>query len=578
MAVTAFLLVTLAGTSLSSKVPGRWEKSASQSDDLFVRPMFMLRHAPGAMARLDDFISEVSTPGRPAYGKYLDMEGLKERFPVVKGAKNAVLAVLAKHGVGESSISVSASGDMVRAELPVAVARNMFASEFYLYEHPETQRRIVRASRPYTLPEEIREHVYMVGNLVEFPEVRRLIQVEMPEENGIFGNFGKDCGWTCGGRVTPQVLADRYNFNSSMVLSASGVDRGMAVAEFQGVYYDTSSLDFFQKRCSLTQKVQIDHQIGANYQWHCLTGDICIEALLDIEVGKAVSGGINLTNIFNSEYSLLEWAKQVDDLGDAGPLVHSISYGDDEVEQGDDAPSGMSGRAYMEATNAQFAKLAARGISVMVASGDQGVCGRSGCAKRFHPDFPASSPYVTVVGGTDFVVASQIGEEQSWENSGGGFSDEFARPAWQKQAVDSYLVAAAKAGNLPKDVAFNRTGRAYPDVAALGGQKNPYCIAAKILPFIEKMQGVAGTSASCPVFAALVARLNSARQAKGMPSMGFMNPWIYKHPEVFQDVTKGQNGGFTAMPGWDPTTGFGTPNFAAMLQAALESEEELLVA
>merc|ERR1719401_278749 len=99
----------------------------------------------------------------------------------------------------------------------------------------------------------------------------------------------------------------------------------------------------------------------------------------------------------------------------------------------------MSGRANMEALNIQFMKLAARGISVMVASGDQGVCGRSGCAKRFHPDFPASSPYVTAVGGTDFAVRSQIGEEEAWSDGGGGFSDQFARPAWQREAVESYV-------------------------------------------------------------------------------------------------------------------------------------------
>lgn len=95
------------------------------------------------------------------------------------------------------------------------------------------------------------------------------------------------------------------------------------------------------------------------------------------------------------------------------------------------------------------------------------------------------------------------------------------------------------------------------------------------------MQGVAGTSASCPVFAALVARLNSARKAKGMPPMGFLNPWIYQHPDVFHDVTKGVNGGgdegFAAMAGWDPATGYGTPNFAAMFQAALGSQTDMLV-
>jgi len=451
----------------------------------------------------------------------------------------------------------------------------MFSAKFSEYEHSQTQRRIVRAAGGYATPAQIDGHVYLVGNLKEFPDVRRLIQVEAPKDNSN-SDFGRDCGWWCGGKVTPGVLAARYGLNASDDLSASSGGSGMATAEFQGVFYNNASLDYFQSDCSLKQKVQVDHQIGTNSEWHCLTGDACIEALLDIEYAKAVSGGIPLTNIFSDDYSLLDWAKQVDNLGDAGPAVHSISYGTDEVDQGDDAPPGMSGKAFMEATNVQFAKLAARGISVMVASGDQGVCGRSGCARRFHPDFPASSPYVTAVGGTDFVTAGVIGEEQAWYASGGGFSDEFETPAWQRQAVEGYLAAAAKGGTLPEDAAFNRSGRGYPDVAALGGERNPFCIAAKILPLIEKMQGVSGTSASSPVFAAIVARLNAARLAKGLPRMGFLNPWIYQHPEVFHDVTKGLNdygggSGFSAAAGWDPTTGMGTPDFGGMLQAALKA-------
>eukprot|EP00927_Polykrikos_kofoidii_P055958 TRINITY_DN5013_c0_g2_i1.p1 TRINITY_DN5013_c0_g2~~TRINITY_DN5013_c0_g2_i1.p1 ORF type:complete len:588 (+),score=119.10 TRINITY_DN5013_c0_g2_i1:70-1833(+) len=571
-------LVTIVRASAWNGENNGWKKSPNANGDLTARPIFMLRHAPGFVARLHEFVEEVSTPGRPGYGKYLTMAELKERLPVADGAAEAVLTLLAEHGVDKSKVSLSASGDMLQAEMSSATARNIFSADLFLYEHSSSQRRIVRSEGGYTLPPRIEEFVYLVGNLIEFPDVRRLIQVEAPVEST---SFGSDCGWWCGGKTTPGVLSARYGFNSSES-GFNSADTGMATAEFQGVYYDTSSLDYFQQKCGLKEKVQVDHQIGSNLEWHCLTGGVCIEALLDIEYAKAVSGGITLTNIFNDDYSLLDWAKQVDDLGDDGPSVHSISYGDDEVQQGDDAPSGMSGKEFMEATNVQFAKLAARGISVMVASGDQGVCGRSGCGKRFHPDFPASSPFVTAVGGTDFAVKSVIGEEEAWSSSGGGFSDEFETPTWQRQAVERYLASASNAGKLPADSYFNRTGRAYPDVAALGGERNPFCISAKILPFVEKLQGVAGTSASSPVFAAIVARLNAARLAKGMPRMGFMNPWIYKNPSVFHDVTKGVNNnegshGFAAMIGWDPATGMGTPFYDAMLHAALQPQTDELV-
>ena len=82
----------------------------------------------------------------------------------------------------------------------------------------------------------------------------------------------------------------------------------------------------------------------------------------------------------------------------------------------------------------QFMKAGARGISVLFASGDQGVCGRSGCGfleKRFKPDFPGGSPYITAVGGTNFATKSVIGAETAWSGSGGGFSDTFAIPSYQ---------------------------------------------------------------------------------------------------------------------------------------------------
>merc|ERR1712187_1105684 len=108
--------------------------------------------------------------------------------------------------------------------------------------------------------------------------------------------------------------------------------------------------------------------------------------------------------------------------------------------------------------------------------------------------------------------------------SGGGFSNFFRRPSWQDTAVNSYLNSAAGGAGLHEAKRFNKSGRAYPDVAALGGQSNPFCVASKMFPgVIETMEGVSGTSASAPVFAGLVARLNAARTAKGMPRMGLLN-------------------------------------------------------
>jgi len=157
----------------------------------------------------------------------------------------------------------------------------------------------------------------------------------------------------------------------------------------------------FKKTCATKQNITVDKLIGSNTGIKCklpLFGQTCLEALLDIEYIKAVGGGIPLTNIYVKDFSLLNWAMEIDALDDKDlPMVHSLSYGNDERQQ--------TSAAFMDSVNAQFMKLGARGVSLLAASGDQGVWGRSGVygSGRFNPDFPAGSPYITAVGGTDFV-------------------------------------------------------------------------------------------------------------------------------------------------------------------------------
>lgn len=85
---------------------------------------------------------------------------------------------------------------------------------------------------------------------------------------------------------------------------------------------------------------------------------------------------------------------------------------------------------------------------------------------------------------------------------------------------------------------------------------------------------VAGTSASTPVLGAIVAKLNEARLAAKKPPMGFLNPFIYKNPDAFMDVTSGMNNGigkvgFSAIKGWDAATGVGTPDYTKLAAAAM---------
>eukprot|EP00472_Partenskyella_glossopodia_P012154 CAMPEP_0197522464 /NCGR_PEP_ID=MMETSP1318-20131121/7607_1 /TAXON_ID=552666 /ORGANISM="Partenskyella glossopodia, Strain RCC365" /LENGTH=546 /DNA_ID=CAMNT_0043074861 /DNA_START=153 /DNA_END=1793 /DNA_ORIENTATION=- len=498
---------------------------------------------------LEDILLQVSDPDHENYGRYLNVSDVTKVLNVSEARVEKIRRYFLGHGAVRTD--VHPNGDMIFLTMPVSAIEDSLNTELHIFQHKERSSvQIIRSRRGYSVPRHISEDVMMIGELVQFPRLRprRLNNLTGTGR----GTWPNDCASEarCQGLVTPGVLAKRYKLNKS---SSNEKVQGntMAVAEFQGQYFDPTDLKLFGDACNVPTTV--DKVIGGNQP------SAGVEAELDIEYIKAVAPGIELTVVYNNQYSLLNWAGEITKSDDS-PLVHSVSYGNDEAQQ--------TSVEYMISANTGFMKAGAMGRSILFASGDQGVCGREGCGgifskKSFKPDFPAASPYITAVGGTDF-LGDAIGDETAWTFGGGGFSDTFGIPAYQKQAVEAYKAAAD--ANLPPQALWNATGRGYPDVAALGGEKAPYCIATS-----GGFNGVSGTSASSPVVAGVFAILNGVRLKAGKKPLGFLNPLIYKNPNAFQDVSHGCNKadfqyGFNAVKGWDAATGHGTPDYEALLK------------
>ena len=130
-------------------------------------------------------------------------------------------------------------------------------------------------------------------------------------------------------------------------------------------------------------------------------------------------------------------------------------------------------------------------------------------------------------------------------------------------------------GTIPTDGGiYNRAGRGYPDVSAVG--QNGVIVAR------GKQSAAGGTSMAAPLVASIFNLINEERINAGKSPVGFVNPTLYQHPEMFNDITVGNqdkggpngdgkpsacgNNGFSAVQGWDPVTGLGTPNYQAMLK------------
>mmetsp|Transcript_14196 Transcript_14196/g.18600 ORF Transcript_14196/g.18600 Transcript_14196/m.18600 type:complete len:421 (+) Transcript_14196:776-2038(+) len=196
---------------------------------------------------------------------------------------------------------------------------------------------------------------------------------------------------------------------------------------------------------------------------------------------------------------------------------------------------------------------------------------------KLYPSWPASSPWVTAVGATKF-VDEKVGNAEmasSQFGSGGGFSTMFSQTdaSWQVEAVRAYRSSHPKDRHFPPEESIPWNGRATPDVSALG-EGYQVVIGGRV-------SSVGGTSASAPAFAAMISLLNDARFQRGMKPLGFLNPFLYQHPNAFTDVLLGTNAigrgtgeipfGFNCTFGWDPATGLGTPKFDLLLDAAIES-------
>ncbi|KAI9653319.1 MAG: hypothetical protein M1821_007643 [Bathelium mastoideum] len=257
--------------------------------------------------------------------------------------------------------------------------------------------------------------------------------------------------------------------------------------------------------------------------------------------------------------------------------VISISYG---------TPEASLPLNYVKRQCNEFMKLALQGVTFLVASGDSGVGSKpddSGClsgsgqnATIYNPYYPASCPYVTAVGGTQLQSNQTVQDPESALQladpahprfaSGGGFSNYFPQADYQNSAVASYFaehdpghlyyVANANASNIGAGGGiYNRNGRAYPDVSANGANMPIYVGGGLYKEF--------GTSLAAPIWASVITLINQERQTAGKGPVGFLNPTLYFHASLFNDIKNGSNpncesSGFSAVEGWDPITGLGT--------------------
>ncbi|KAH9059102.1 subtilisin-like protein [Lactarius vividus] len=580
-------------------IPDKWESIGQPTDGTTIDLHIALK--PHHEHALTDAIYEVSNPNHPKhvlffasppiqvtllhsrYGSYLSKEQVSKLVAPHPYTLKLIETWLRHHGVSPSNVSTS-HGDswLTVTEVPMSKANELLGASYQLYRYAGTNVTILRTIG-YALPAALHAHVRTVVPTTYFGSPLT------PRERS-HGHRGRAAAAlsTRDDLITPAILRSLYN---SVTYQPAAMEQNMiGVTGFHGEYVGDEDLKKFMSlfRSDANDATFMVVDINDSGYDPNKPG---LEANLNMQYTQGMTwptphvfysiGGLAEQFIpdsyqpVNTNEPFFGWLEAMIGL-DNLPQTISTSYGGDEQTFPPE---------YATSVCELFGQLGARGVSILFASGDEGV-GGGDCKKndgsgvvQFQPIFPATctfgfspltstqalipvahhstthfaGPWVTSVGGT-------MGHpEVAAPLSSGGFSNVFKRPVYQTEAVLDFF---EQLGNQYSGL-YNASSRGFPDVAA---QAIDFVIIVD-----DEYKLLDGTSCSAPVVAGLISLLNDYQLSRNRPVLGFLNPWLYGiASQGLNDITSGSNpgcgtDGFSAVPGWDPVTGLGTPDFRRLL-------------
>lgn len=501
---------------------------------------------------------------------------------------------LRDNGISTDNLGYSSSKDWIIVHLPIDMVESLLDTEYHTYKHKDGS--VVARTTSWSLPRHLHAHIDTIQPTTSFfrgaahaaTYIDEVAEVPASYKTPANTSISAVCNVTS---VTPECFETLYKtkWYQTKATSKNSVgftnylgeipirpDTKLFLEKYQPKAV-SQAYDF--KALSIDNGPVQDGPLTANQS---ATG-ISREANLDVQAISGISWKTPITSFStggsppfipdintptNTNEPYLVWVNWLLNQRSI-PRIISTSYGDDEQ---------TIPQSYAERVCRQFAQVGARGTTLFFSSGDHGVGGTNTCYTndgknkyQFMPSFPASCPYVTAVGATMNFEPEESAYRPSRNtsagfrdlySSGSGFSNYFSRPWYQDKVVPGYVESL---GDTYEGL-YNKTGRGYPDLSAQG---------LYFAYFWNGTEGViSGTSASCPLTAGIFSLVNDALLASGKPALGFLNPWLYKKGyKGLTDVKKGFSygcnvQGFPVTEGWDPVTGFGTPDFPKLVKLA----------
>ncbi|CCI48855.1 unnamed protein product [Albugo candida] len=565
--------------------------------------------------RLEEMIDSISNVHSTSYGHYKTQNESLIHFAPATESLRVIHDLKAQYG---NISQLNTYGDHWLMSMAANIVEELFQTKLFHFEHKQHDLiDLVRPEAQFSIPTPLKDHVVYFDGLEDFPTELQALSLQKRYQSRLMNNNKQSARSKTHipfdrvrpRYVSPSMIRAQYELSDTKrVSNVTHRKNKLVIASFLQEYYKEKDIELFLSEFDPNPaKVYYPSTFGdclasspQNKNQYVATG----EASLDVEVAVALTKSEFIqvrcnqrlrdpTHPFDdgNQEPFLLFMQEINELGDEErPAVVSLSYADDEC---------ALSRSYAHAVNREFMKAAMKGITILTSAGDAGAqgsefaqtyCKMPACS-QYLAVFPSSSPYVTSVGATSFGVQSL--SRQKWEErvtstehmdlitSGGGFSDLFRRPAYQYEAVQSYL-DRLRDGNSSILQRFNQAGRAYPDISALGHGFPVY---------INGMVSLTdGTSVSAPIVASMVIRMNEWLLNRGEPMLGFLNPFLYQMlqvcPHVFNDILHGDNAcggmemecckqGHYAMEGWDATSGVGTMRVSSWMNSFDECRERI---
>jgi subtilase family serine protease len=471
---------------------------------------------------LRSLVRDIYDPLSPQYRHYITVPQFADRFGPAKADYDAAVRFFA--GAGLRVTSTSANHYILDVSGTVGAIEQVFHVQLNMYQHPTEARSFMSPDREPTL-DLAKPVLQIVGLDDDEKPYTRLLSPDMNHGRKAMGTGGSGPdGWYIGSDMRAAYYGQK---------ALTGLGQTVGLMELAPYYAPDIPLYFNTVKQSLSVDVFPIATDGTPALCSTPCGDG--EQTLDIDYAISVAPGLYQVQVYvakNPESVLNRMAA-------------------DNMSQQLSTSWGWPRRFKMD--DPLFLEMAAQGQTFLTASGDYSSLQASG-------PWPEEDANLTGVGGTDLTTSKPGGAwvgETAWEYSAGGPS------LFKKIKIPSYQVPFINAANAGSTVVRN-----VPDVAAAADFNFYICGKGKC------SGGWGGTSFASPIWAGFIALANEDAANHHLPPVGFLNPALYRmsgnpatYADIFHDITSGTSGVYSAVPGFDLVTGFGSPNSLGLIDA-----------